>query len=63
MYNFPFEITEEILIKNNLKSVTLIGDLNESSTPPRLIIDRGVDTEKNIDGEEEINNFLNKLKL
>lgn len=62
MYKFPLDITKDVLTKNNLKSITLMNILDDPTTPPRLIVDRGEDTERYIDGEEEIDKFVETLK-
>jgi hypothetical protein len=62
MNKFPLDITKDILALNNLKSITLMSVVNDTSTPPRLILDRGEETEKIIDGEEEINKFIENIK-
>jgi hypothetical protein len=59
MNTFPIEITKTDLENNGLKSVTWIA---EGTLSPRLIIDRGEKTEKTIDGIDNINYFIKKLK-
>ena len=59
MYKFPIEITKEDLSRNGLKSITLI---NEGGLQPRIILDRGEETERIIDGEDEITKIIKTLK-
>jgi hypothetical protein len=59
MDKFPIEITKEDLSRNGLKSITLI---NEGELQPRLILDRGEDSERIIDGEDEITKIIKTLK-
>jgi len=59
MKKYPINVTKEDLLRNGLKSMTYI---NEGTSKPRVILDRGEDTEKIIDGEEEISKLIETLK-
>jgi hypothetical protein len=58
--NFLSSLTEEILIKNNLKKISL---LNEKNLEPRLIIEMINGYSSIIDGEHNIKIFINKFTL